>query len=411
MAEIAPNASKHYLMAGIKDSSLTDDKYAQPLFMIRMNPGSFEDGNDIETETDEGHTGTSNVDMGSYRKTAESAPSWEDKLRYGEGLEDILYMLLPDHEVNTYNNGTGDVTGVYTHDYGLPANYEEELPVMTLYNGFNATNYDARAFNNQMANQIEFNFSADDAPTMKVTLIGDYNNFNLQNPSRVYLADYKRRFVQAPHTTVYVGAVGATAEQMLANPINCFTEANLTINHNVESLSCHGDEFGKNTKTIGTMEGTGSIVMPWLENTKYFETEFEGFDKYAHIVSEEIPNKQIWFRCRGGNIRRFSTSNTLLTGEILIGSTTVEETTTYEIATGIPYETILKIPEAEITKVTSPKSGTDAKDLTMEYKIIEQPTQSYMTASVISDLPALHIDNVGTTLTDLRPMVAPFATS
>ena len=411
MAEIAPNASKHYLMAGIKASTLTDAQYAQPLFMIRMNPGSFEDGNKIETETDEGHTGVNNVDMGSYRKTAESAPSWEDKLRYGEGLEDMIYMFLPNHEATAYNDGTSDIDGVYKHTFDIPANYGEELPLMTVYNGFQATNYDGRAFNNQMVNEIEFTFSADDAPTMKATMIGNYNNFNLKNPTRRYLADHKRRFVQAPHTTVYIGAVGATEEQMLANPINCFTEASLTINHNAESLSCHGDEFGKNTLTVGTKEGTGSISMPWLENTKYFETEFEGFDKYAHIVSEDIPNKQIWFMCRGGNIHRFSESNTLGSGETLIGSTTVNETTTYEIATGIPFSTIFKIPEAEITSATSPKSGTDAKDLTLEYKIIEQPTQSYMNVELVSDLAALHIDDVGTTLSALRPMVAPFATS
>lgn len=403
MSETAPNAAKHYLMAGVKGEGLTDNQYALPLYGIRMSPGSFDDGNDIESETDEGHTGVGNVDMGSYRKSAESAVAWEDKLRYGEGLEDNIYMFLPNHEVNAYNDGTSDVDGVYLHTFDFPPTFNKDLPFMTVYNGFQATNYDARAFNNTMLNNIEFNFASDDAPTVKNTGIGDYNNFNLTNPTRIYAADHKRRFVQASHVSIFIGDVGATAQEMLSNPIDCFIESNLTINHNIESVSCHKDALGKNTKTMGKREGTGSINMPWVTLTKYFETEYEGYDKYSHEVSAEIPDKQIWYQCRGGNIYRYSNSNTLGTGEKLIDTSTVNNTTTYTIATGIPYSMLLKIPVAEVTKVSSPKSGTDAKDLTLEYKIVEQPTQSYMSAEIISDLPALHIDNTGTTLDDLKP--------
>ena len=421
MGNAAPNASKHYLMAGIKANSLTKYQYALPLFGIRMSPGSFDDGNNIDSETDEGHTGVSNVDMGSFRKSAESAPTWEDKLRYGEGLEDMIYMFLPNHEVTAYNNGTADVDGVYKHTFDLPVNYNNDLPLMTVYNGFNETLYDARAYGNAMLNSIEFTFANDNAPTMKPTLLSDYNNFNLRNPDRTYLADHKRRFVQTNHVSIFIGDVGATAQQMLANPIDCFLQSSLTINNNIESIPCHSDPLGVNTKTMGKREGTGSIQMPWkyvddesnntFTGTRYFETEFEGFNKYGHEISEEIPNKQIWYRCQGGNIHRFSTTDTLLTGETLVGSTTVNSTTTYEIATGIPYTTFFKIPEVEITKVTSPKSGTDAKDLTMEYKIVEQPTVPYMNVEIISDLSALHIDSTGTTRASLEPNIAPFPTS
>lgn len=384
MGAIAPNASYHYGGFSIKGEELDDDQYGRYCVGIRFT--DFEDGNEIETETDEGHTGVSNLDMGSYRTTAESAPTWEDKFRYGEGLEDIWYLTLGTYEVNPYNNGTANVDGVFTYDFSMPPTNTTELPLATIYNGFSKTNYDARVFNNALLNELEVTFSSDDAPTISPTFVSDYNNFNLVNPDRNF--PVVSQFVKAPHTTVYMGAVGATAQEMLANPIDCFTEASFTINHNAESQSCHADAFGKNTKIMGAREVEGSITMPWTELTKHLETEYEGYDKYAHIVSEEITNKQVWYRCYGGNIP--VTDN---------GVTTLS---------GIPYECLIKFPEVEITNAESPKSGDEAKDLTVEYKVLEKPTQSYMNVHMVSHLPDLHIDNVGTTLDALRPNVAPF---
>ena len=367
MAAIAPNASFHYFGLGIKAEALDSDKYA--LFTVGIRGTDFEDGNEIETETDEGHTGVSNLDMGSYRTTAESSPAWEDKFRYSEGLEDYWYLLL-----GTYTKAahTG-ATGAYDYHFEMPPTNTKELPVATIYNGFAKTKYDARVFNNALLNELEVNFSADEAPTISPTFVSDYNNFNLKNPTRAFPTD--SHFVKAPQTQVYIGAVGATAEEMLQVPINCFSEASLTINNNAESQSCHEDDFGRNTKIMGARETEGSITMPWVDATKYFETEYEAYEKYGHIVSEEITHKQIWFRCYGGKI-----------GE-----------------TDAVYETIIKCPVCEVTNVESPKSGDEAKDLTMEFKVLEKPDQSYITVDMVSDLADLHIDTVGTTLDDLKP--------
>ena len=407
MAAIAPNASWHYVMGAVKGKQLSETQYARPLIGIRQT--EFEDGNEIETETDEGHTGVSNLDMGSYRTTAESSPAWEDKFRYGEFLEDIFYLLLGSYTENPHQKGGSDVDGVSDLHFELAPDTEEELPVATIYNGFEKTKYDARVFNNALLNELEINFSADDAPTISPTFVSDYNNFNLKNPTRSFSTT--SYFVKAVHTQVYVGAVGATADEMLQVPIDCFTEASLTINHNAESQSCHADAFGKNTKIMGARETEGSITMPWVEGTKYFETEYEAFNKYGHAVSEEITHKQIWFRCYGGEVVRYSTSDTLATGERIISSETVDNVTTYTIGTTIPFETIIKCPECELTNVESPKSGDEAKDLTMEFKVLEKPTKSYITVDMTTFADSLHIDDVGTTLDALKPTVAPFVTT
>lgn len=399
MGELAPNASHHHTEIGIKDDTLAANKKKLALPLVGIRQTDFEDGNEIETETDEGHTGVANLDMGSYRKSAESSPSWEDGLRYGQGFEDYVYMLLPEKTITPH----ASTAGVYNHVYELPPDVDKDLPVATIYHGFAKTETDARIFNNAMENEFELTLSADDLPKVKPTFISDYNYVNCINPTRHLCPDHLARTVMAQHTSVYIGAVGATEEQMLLNPIDCFTEASLTVNNNAESQSCHGDEFGINTKTMGARELTGSITMPWVERTKYFETEYECYEKYGHIVSTEITQKQIMYVCEGGDIIRTSDSDTLGTGEKIIKTETVNESTVYYISTGIPYKAVFIVPVSEVTNVTSTKSGNEAKEITFEFKGIEQPTQSYMTVKMVTDLPAPHIDSVGADLEDFYP--------
>ena len=388
MAVKAPNASHHHTALGIKGALLTKEKLAQPLIGIRQS--NFEDGNEISTETDEGHTGVSNLDMGSYRTKAESAPNWEDGLRFGQGYEDYFYLLLSQDTVAAYNDGTDDVSGIYVHTMAMPSNATDELPLATIYHGFSKTLTDGRIFNNAMLNQVDVTFNADNKPTVKPSFISDYNIVNTINPPREFIDNHLARTVMAQHTKVYVGDLSATTLQEMTE-IECFKEASFSINNNAESEACHDDKFGENSKLMGAREATGSITMPWTaftdsntpKGTRYFETEFEAYEKYGHIVSEQITQKQIWFQTVGGDIL-------------------VEEDSDM-VSSGVPYESIFKFPVCEVTNVTSTKSGSDAKELTMEFKVIEQPSQSYMTAIFTTDLATCHIDTTGQTRSAVYP--------
>ena len=380
MAVQAPNASFHHTALGIKGASLVKSKLARPCVGIRQT--GFEDGNEISTETDEGHTGVSNIDMGSYRTKAESAPSWEDGLRFGQGYEDYIYLLLGHDTVEAMQGKDG----IYTHTMAMPANNSDELPFATIYHGFSKTNTDGRIFNNAMLNEFEMSFSADDKPSASPTFVSDYNLVNTLNPTRNFLNNHLARTVMAQHTSVLIGDVGATAEEMVS--IDCFKEASWTVNNNAESQACHDDNFGENTKMMGAREVTGSITMPWIDATKYFETEYEAFNKYGHVVSELITQKQVWYKTEGGNIQ-------------------IEEDEEM-VDSDIPYSSLFKFPVVEVTNVTSTKSGTDAKELTFEWKGIEQPSQSYMTATFVTDLAACHIDTTGADASTYYPNVAPF---
>lgn len=374
--QIAPSGSFHYVGFGIKDNLLASSKLARCCVFTRQT--DFEDGNEINTENDEGHTGVATLDMGSYRTTAESSPSWSDKLRYNEGFEEVFYQLLGTYEVHPHTvddgqGGTTTVEGVYDYNYSFPPVNANDLPLSTIYNGFAKTTSDARVWNNAILNEFTMNFSNENAPTMDLTFVSDYNNFNLTNPTRTYSA--KTNFVKTDQVKIYLGEVGVTEQQMLENPVNCFIESSFTVNNNVETQSCVEEEFGKNSKFLGTRETTGSIKMPWVDNTKLLEPEYEGADKLSHIVSTDITYKQIWYHLTGS----------------LIGETEV------------PYSTWIKFPEAEITKVETPKSGEDAKDLTMEYKVLENPTHSFMTVDLTSNLADLRIDTTGIDLNSLYP--------
>ena len=372
MAIQAPNASFHHTALGIKAKALTQAQLARPLVAIRQT--GFEDGNEITTETDEGHTGVSNIDMGSYRTKAESSPNWEDGLRFAQGYEDYFYLLLGHDDIDTYNDGTNDVTGVYSHVMQMPPDVDEELPFATIYHGFSKTATDGRVFNNAMLNEIEVTFSADDKPSVSPTFVSDYNIVNTINPTRNFLSDHLARTVMAQNTQVYIGDVDADELEELT-AIDCFTEASFTINNNAESQACHDDNFGENTKLMGAREVTGSITMPWHDATKYFETEYEAYYKYGHIVSELITQKQVWYRTSGGNIQVEDN------GEM--------------VDSDVPYQSLFKFPVVEVTNVTSTKSGSEAKELTFEWKGIEQPSQSYMTAEFVTDLAECHIDSTG----------------
>lgn len=382
---IAPSGAFHYVGFGIKDNTLESSKYARCCVFTRQT--DFEDGNEINTENDEGHTGVATLDMGSYRTTAESSPSWTDKLRYNEGYEEVFYQLLGTYEVNplTVDNGEGGTTtvdGVYKYNYSFPPSNANDLPLSTIYNGFGKnkstdTQQDGRVWNNAILNEFTMNFSNEDAPTMDLTFVSDYNNFNMISPNRNFAV--QTNFVKTDQVKIYLGEVGATEEQMRLNPVNCFIESSFTVNNNVETQSCVEEEFGKNSKFLGTRETTGSINMPWVDNTKLLETEYEGADKLAHIVSTDITHKQIWYEMIGT--------------KIVVGNTT----------TNVPYSTLIKFPNCEITNVETPKSGEDAKDLTLEYKVLENPTSSFMTVDLVSNLADLRIDTTGVDITALYP--------
>jgi hypothetical protein len=54
----------------------------------------FAGNKEIETETDEGHTGRRTLNLGENRSKASASPEITDNLRLNQGLEDLIYYTL-----------------------------------------------------------------------------------------------------------------------------------------------------------------------------------------------------------------------------------------------------------------------------------------------------------------------------
>ncbi|MCF0115996.1 MAG: carboxypeptidase regulatory-like domain-containing protein [Erysipelotrichaceae bacterium] len=369
---VAYNASHHYVGMGIKGDALDEEKYAK--YMVSMRTKDFESGNNIETETDEGHTGGANLNMGKYRTTAESEPAWTDKLRFKEGLEDIWLLLLGNYAKNPtssrFDYGTG-VEGVNHFYFDFPPIEAKEPPACTVYNGYAKTTDDARVFNNSFLSELEVTHSNEEAPTINPKFVSDYNDFNLANPTRNYLA--QSTFVKPKQVNIYYGDPELTLEQLWEKKLGCFMESSYTFNKNYEQVPCQDNKFGRTSKYMGEWETTGSFKVPWNDKTRKLEPEYEGGTTISHSVTEEIIEKQIAYEYIG----------------TIIGETEIN------------YKMIVHFPLIELTKAESPLSGNDVKDLTIEYDVPTKPEHSFVYVDLWTDLGDLHIDNEGCNLSDL----------
>jgi len=357
---IAPNLAYHYWMLGIKPVGKTDPE--SPLVMIRGS--EFEPEKEIEHEDDIGHTGTSTTKMDSYRKKATSKPKFEDKARYGEGWEDYWYLLFGD--ATTPVPAVAGATKAKKFTFQADPADPKELPFATLYNGYGKTIDDAYVYDNCLLNELELKFKNDEPMSVNPSFVSDYPEFNQPNPTRVMPS--KKVMIQSGQTILYYAPTNVTLTEVnkaqYAYP--CFLEGSLKLNNNIESEPCGGDEFGKDTKTMGERESDGGFKLPWTEDTKFIEAEYQSGSANGTKVSPNTLRKQVMFESIGPVIE------------------TVSEVPVH-------YMTRIKIPEVTITKCDSPQSGDKAKDLDVEFKINDNGLESILTVDIITELLGLHI--------------------
>jgi hypothetical protein len=350
-------------MLGIKPIGKTVREL--PLVMIRGS--EFEPEKEIEHEDDTGHTGTSTTKMESYRKKATSQPKFEDKARYGEGWEDYFYLLTGDASV-TVPAVTGATKAKKFTFQANPAD-PKELPFSTLYNGYAKTIDDAYVYDNCLLNELELKFKNDEPISASPSFASDYPEFNQPNPSRVMPS--KRVMIQSGQTVIYYAPTDVVLTDLnkAEYAYACFLEGSIKVNNNIESEPCGGDDFGKDTKTMGERESEGSLKLPWTSDTKWIEAEYQSGSKTGTKVSTNTLQKQIMIESIGPVIE------------------TVSEVP-------VRYSTKIRIPDVTITKCDSPQSGDEAKDLELDFKINETGLESFMTVDIVTELTGLHIGTI-----------------
>ena len=322
---------------------------------------------------DEGHMGTATTRMSSYRSKASANPSFSDKCRYKEGWEDMWLLLLGSDQVGSDGKNTGNIrkeavtgaTGVYKYTFGVNTAQPQDPYFATLYNGFAKTDDDAYKYEDALLSEFELSGSNEDAPTYTVTFATNYPKFRQNNPARVF--PKTTVFPKSADVSIYIAPQDdySSIQDISQYAYPCYIEWSFNVNNNTETDPCAGDEFGTSTKVLGNREGEVNITVPWTDDTKHLEYEFQGGSATATTVSTENDVRTVWIVLENGTI-----------GE-----------------TDKKYTTIIKIPQVVMTSVTSEQSGTDAKSIELTGNIEENGSDSFIECEIITDLENLHIDN------------------
>lgn len=362
--EVAPNLSYHYWYLGVRGQELEEE--ADPLVMVRGS--EFNHEREIEMEDDEGHQGTATTRMSSYRTKASANPSYTDRCRYKEGWEDTWLLLLGSDDGEGAIRKSTVTTGVYKYTFKINVDAPQEPYFATLYNGFAKTEDDAYIYEDSLLGEFELSGSNEEAPTYTNTFSTNYPKVNQENPARVIPA--KTIFPKSADVRIFIAPVGTYTEQSIAQyEYPCYLDWSVSVNNNLESVPCSGDDFGESTKVLGNREGEVSITVPWTSATKHLEKTFETGSASGETVTSENDVKTIWIIMENGKIG--STDN--------------------------KYKTVIKIPQVVITSAYSEQSGTDAKQIELNGNIEESGSASFIECEITTDLADLHIDDTANT--------------
>ena len=366
--EVAPNLAYHYW--GMNIRSQGEDVPEPTTVGVFVRGSEFEHGKEIEMQDDEGHTGTATTKMSSYRSKATANPSFTDKCRYKEGWEDIWLLLLGSGSHNDtvpYTiNKTTLTTGVYKYIFSVDVAQPNDPYFCMLYNGFAKGTTDNFKYEDCLLSEFELSGSNEEAPTYQSTFNSNFPKFNQASISRVYPTT--TQFPKPADVQIFIAPKGTSDANMTEYEYPCYLDWSLSVNNNIESVPCSGDDFGESTKVLGNREGTFNITLPWTSATKGLEYKFMGGANDSTTVTTENDLKTVWI--------------------VMTGST---------ISGDYKYKTTIKIPEIVMTAVNSPQSGSDAKQLELEGNIEENGQDSFITTEIITDLADLHIAEVPNT--------------
>ena len=240
----------------------------------------------------------------------------------------------------------------------------------TLYNGFAKTTGDAYKYEDCLLSEFELSGSNEEAPTYTTTFSSNYPKVNQTNPTRVIPATTV--FPKSADVSIYIAPPDTSDANMTNYGYPCYLEWSLSVNNNIESVPCSGDDFGESTKVLGNREGTFNITVPWTNATKFLEKEFEvGTTNTSTSTDVTTDNmvKKVW----------------IVMENTLIGESELK------------YKTVIKIPKVVVTSCYSEQSGTDAKQLELEANIEESGSASFIETVITTDLEDLHIDDTENT--------------
>ena len=361
--EVGGSLTYHAWHLGVRGIELEEE--ADPLVLVRGS--EFNHNKQKEFTDDLGHMGTGTTKMDSYATGATAEPEFTDHLRYCEGWEDVLLLLLGSDDGEGAVRKTTVTTGVYQYDYGVNVSNPQDPYFATLYNDYAKTEDDCWKYEDALLNKFELKGDNSSAPTYTAGFMSNFPKIRQPSIARTFPATTV--FPKPSNVKIYMAPLGtyANLSAISSYQFPCYSEFGLSINNNVTNDPCSDDAFGTTTKYLGERDGEFNLTLPWKSTTKDLEYNFitGSSDTSLTEVTDLNDYKTVWIVMENG----------------AIGSTQYN------------YQTILKIPKIHMTAVDSPQSGNDAKKIELKGTIAETGTSSFMEASVITSLSDLHIDN------------------
>lgn len=347
-----PNSLHYAGFAGQKGSALED-----PLCFVKFN--NFGGNAEIETETDQGHTGTRSLNLGEDRISAQASPEIEDKLRPEEGLEDYLYHILGAKDVETF--------GTKTKRYTFTPDPDAVLPAVSIIHGFNVEGETARGFANAVANEMSLKMSAKEAPSITMKYISDFPEYDVVEPTLAFLAEPPQSF-KSGQLKAFLGEPSGIVEG--TDAMGCMTEASITLSNNIEASICAGTELGAVDKDVGELTLEGSFNVQWSSNVARLEQQWATGASDGSKITYDSLFKALRFRYEGAKI------------ETVTGTPNVDYN----------YFVQFDLPRVDITKVQSSEGGEGGKTVDIEFKALASLSgDEILTAIVQSQLANLHI--------------------
>lgn len=364
---VTPPSSLHYLAYGLNPTGVEGE--VTRVNFIKFD--TFEPGNDIKTDEDKGHMGAYNSLISKDRTSAEGAPSVGDKLRFGEGIEDFMYMLLG--SMDTITAAVVGATIAKSWHIFQDVSDPSTLPLCSMIQGFNWGDAKPEVYVDAVANKFELTLDADKSPSYKMTFLSDFPMYNQDEPTITFGSTEYR--LKANQGAVYIGPVNTTYNNLKNNTykMDCYTKASLELSNNIESKVCGGTQFGKPDKAQKPFTGSGKVTMDYNEGNMNFEAEWATGDEDGIYVSPEPLQKAVLFSFTGKLIE------------------TVDGTP------DVPVYMVMDIyiPSVDM-KYTSKKDGEDAKEIEAEFDIVNTGLVSAVDVYFITPLDEL---NEGTAVT------------
>lgn len=413
--KVVKSATYNYLVAGIKGNNLDSNQFAKACIGVLQN--DLDIGKNVESETDEAHTGTDSLEVGKTITTLETAPTFTTKIRAGLGLEELLYACFDGYSVSEIpvpkdesnhkgfikRKTAGDTTDVFidgkyfNHKFypliNLLGKIDEDttdIPLLTLYNAHSGIYNSCQALNNSAVNTVSFESPEDGAPTLNFTMAGDWVNDNLINPPRIFTNNgIDRRTAGNNSCLLYIGAVGNTnPEEMVA--FECARNKNFELNKNMEDVPCKSEDeqLGMSQKTLGDAELTGSFEVPYTDQTRFFETLFDTGSPCGHTATNELFECSVVYKVSWGKMQYLAnTTNKLCLFE----------------NKDIPYTVLFKFPKVTLTTLTKNVSGSDPEYMSTEWEAGSDSATGLWNVEVHSDVIDVRngIDDIGLNMDEI----------